>query len=239
MMVVERNEFEMDEKIADTLSRSVQDYLKTIYSLSRRGEPIGTVELAESLNVAPASVSNMFQKLDIHTPPLVEYQKGRGVTLTQDGEQAALMMIRRHRLLEQFLYEVLGYSWEMVHQEAEELEHVISPYMEDRIAALLGEPQFDPHGDPIPNRQLELFHEPGIVPLGELMAGESGVVRQLDASRLDLVDFFVQIGVKIGVRVRVLQRNPIDSVQRIALEGAFEEHVIGTAISAAILVNPD
>ena len=229
----------MNEIIADTLSRSVQDYLKTIYSLTRSGEPIGTVELAESLNVAPASVSNMLQKLDVHTPPLVDYHKGRGVTLTQDGEQAALKMIRRHRLLEQFLFQMLGYSWEKVHKEAEELEHVISPYMEDRIAELLGEPQFDPHGDPIPNRLLELFDEPGVVPLGELGAGASGLVRQLDTRRQELVDFFVQIGLKPGVQVRVLQRNPLDGAQRISLGASSAEHVIGPSISAAILVSPD
>jgi DtxR family Mn-dependent transcriptional regulator len=226
----------MTEKITDTLSRSVQDYLKKIYTLTRGGDPIGTVELADSLNVTPASVSNMLQKLDSHDPRLVDYQKHRGVTLTDDGEQAALKVIRRHRLLEQFLYEILGYPWEKVHKEAEELEHVISPYMEDRIAELLGEPEHDPHGEPIPSRTLEMVDDPRVIPLHELDEGQTGVVRQFDSHREELFDYFNDIGLKLGSTIEVLQRNPLDGTQRIVLDDQTQEHIIGPVIARAILV---
>jgi DtxR family Mn-dependent transcriptional regulator len=228
----------MDDRMADTLSRSVQDYLKTIYVLTRSGEPIGTVELSDSMNVAPASVSNMLQKLDAHDPPLIEYHKHRGATLTLEGEHVALRMIRRHRLVEQFLYQVLGYSWDMVHKDAEELEHVVSPYMEDRIAELLGEPQFDPHGEPIPSRSLEILDGPYVVQLDELEEGQAGRVRQLDGRREDLFEFFVGIGLGIGSNVRVLQRNPLDGTQSISLDDQMETYIIGPGIARAVLVAP-
>lgn len=227
----------MPEKIADTLSRSVQDYLKTIYTLTRHGSPIGTMELAESLQVKPASVSNMLQKLDAHQPRLVDYQKHRGATLTYEGEQAALKVIRRHRLLEQFLFQILHYPWNEVHNEAEVLEHVISPFMEDRIAELLGEPQYDPHGEPIPNRALELVDHPQIAPLCELDQGQSGLVRQVDSHREDLLAYFTTIGLKPGMLIRVLQRNPLDGAQRIVLNDQSEEHIISPLIAQAILVS--
>ena len=140
----------------DPYSRSVQDYLKVIYSHTRENNSVSTVGLAVALDVKPASVTNMLQKIDEFQPRLVNYQKHRGVSLTANGEKEALRIIRRHRLIEQFLFEVLGYSWDKVHSEAEELEHVISPYFEDRLAIFLGEPAFDPHGEPIPNRDLEV-----------------------------------------------------------------------------------
>jgi DtxR family Mn-dependent transcriptional regulator len=228
----------MDDVIADTLSRSVQDYLKTIFALTREGDPIGTVELAEELNVSPASVSNMIQKLDAHDPPLVIYHKHRGVTLTVEGVNAALSVIRRHRLIEQFLYQILGYTWDRVHKDAEELEHVVSPYLEDRIAELLGEPQFDPHGEPIPNRSLELTDDRNIIPLSELAEGRSGEVLQMDSRRVELFNFFKQIGLKLGGSIRVVQSNPLDGTQRIALDDRDETYVIGPAIARAILVEP-
>jgi DtxR family Mn-dependent transcriptional regulator len=229
----------MNAIIADTLSRSVQDYLKTIYTLTRNDEPIGTVELADAMKVSPASVSNMLQKLDSHEPRLVDYHKHRGALLTDEGEKAALKMIRRHRLLEQFLCEILGYSWEMVHKEAEELEHVISPYMEDRIAELLGDPRYDPHGEPIPNRALEMLDNPRMVALSELEAGESGRVCQLDSHKEYLFGYFKEIGLRMGALVRVVQRNPIDGTQRVLLDDLPQEYVIGPGIAGAVLVSLD
>ncbi|MCC6957459.1 MAG: metal-dependent transcriptional regulator [Anaerolineales bacterium] len=226
----------MSEKITDGLSRSVQDYLKAIYYHTRCGEPIGTVELARTLSVEPASVTNMLQKLVAYNPSLVEYQKHRGASLTAAGEMVALRMIRRHRLLEQFLQEVLGYSWEMVHHEAEELEHVISPYMEDRIAAVLGEPLYDPHGEPIPNRSLELFVDPNFIPLDRLQAGDIGRVRQLDGRQEELFEYFNSIGLQLGTAIRITQRNPVDGTLRFVLDEGADEQVIGPKIAQAVLV---
>jgi len=227
----------MITETADSLSRSAQDYLKAIYSLTRDGGPIGTLELAETLQVKPASVSNMLQKLDVHQPRLVDYQKHRGVSLTHEGEQVALKVIRRHRLLEQFLFQILHYPWNEVHNEAEVLEHVISPLMEDRIAELLGEPQYDPHGEPIPSRALEVVDHPQIISLCELEQGQSGLVRQVDSHRDDLLAYFTTIGLKPGKLIRVLQRNPLDGAQRIGLEDRSEEHIISPLIARAIHVS--
>jgi Mn-dependent DtxR family transcriptional regulator len=135
-----------------SLTHSVQDYLKQIYELTEGGENASTTALAARLKVTPASVTGMVQKLSSAVPPLVEYQKHQGVTLTSDGTRAALEVIRHHRLLETWLVQTLGYAWDEVHEEAERLEHAISEDLERRIAAALGNPLRDPHGEPIPLR---------------------------------------------------------------------------------------
>ena len=132
------------------LTVSIQDYLKTIYELTEQGESASTNALAKKMKISAPSVTGMIQKLATSKPALVEYQKHQGVTLTKEGKRAALEVIRHHRLLEAWLVQTLGYSWDEVHEEAERLEHVISEDFEDRIAAMLGHPEFDPHGDPIP-----------------------------------------------------------------------------------------
>jgi DtxR family Mn-dependent transcriptional regulator len=135
-------------------TQSIQDYLKTIYELTQDGNAAGTNDLSMRLQIAPASVTGMVQKLAKSHPPLVVYKKHRGVTLTNEGERAALEVIRRHRLLETYLVTRLGYKQEEVHDEACRLEHVISEDFECRIASDLGNPGFDPHGAPIPNEDL-------------------------------------------------------------------------------------
>ena len=141
-------------------SQSVEDYLKAVYELTREAERASTNGLAEYLDVAAASVTGMLQKLAESEPPLLEYRKHRGVQLTKEGEKVALETIRHHRLLELFLHEILGYDWDEVHEEADRLEHFISERFEERIAAALGNPQHDPHGDPIPGADLSLPEAP-------------------------------------------------------------------------------
>lgn len=131
-------------------SPSSQDYLKSIYSLTITQEKVSTSDLAHALNIKPASVTDMLKKLSQTDPPLIEYVKYQGASLTPAGEKSALAVVRRHRLIELFLLEKLGYSCEEVHAEAELLEHVISPEMERRMAEILGHPTTDPHGQPIP-----------------------------------------------------------------------------------------
>lgn len=136
------------------LSASMEDYLRAIYILAEREGTVTTTRLAEYLNVAPPSVTGMLKKLA--KLRLVHYTPYRGVTLTRAGRRIALEVIRHHRLLELFLMEALGYDWDEVHAEADRLEHAISEAMEERIAALLGHPAYDPHGDPIPTRAGEI-----------------------------------------------------------------------------------
>lgn len=140
----------------EPITQSIQDYLKHIYELNENGGSASTNDLAARLNIAPASVTGMLQKLASAKPPLVIYKKHQGVTLTKSGEKAALEVIRHHRLLETFLANTLGYTWDEVHEEAEKLEHVISEGFEQRIAAALGHPTRDPHGELIPTEDLKM-----------------------------------------------------------------------------------
>ncbi len=136
------------------LSSSMEDYLRAIYILAEREGSVATTRLAEYLKVAPPSVTGMLKKLA--RLRLVHYTPYRGVTLTRAGRRIALEVIRHHRLLELFLMEALGYDWDEVHAEADRLEHAISEALEERIAAMLGHPAYDPHGDPIPTRAGEI-----------------------------------------------------------------------------------
>ena len=190
-------------------SRSVGDYLKAIYQLTLIEDQTSPLNLAETMNVAPSSVTSMLKKLAKQDPPLVDYQKSYGVTLTDAGMQVALRLTRRHRLLEEFLFRTLGYDWEDVHVEADELEHVISSRFEDHLASLLGEPEFDPHGDPIPNRELALPVNTTI-PLSELSENVDAVVRRVKSSHEDLFQHLGQLGLRPGSQIRVLSRNPVD-----------------------------
>jgi DtxR family Mn-dependent transcriptional regulator len=132
-------------------TESVDNYLKAIFALGgQEEERVTSNALAERLGVAPASITNMLQKLAASSPPLVEYERHRGVRLSAAGRRRALEVLRHHRLLETFLYEILEYPLEEVHDEAERLEHFISERFEERIAAKLGHPKFDPHGHCIP-----------------------------------------------------------------------------------------
>jgi DtxR family Mn-dependent transcriptional regulator len=130
------------------LSESVQDYLKTIYDLRQENERVTTNALAARLNIAAASVTGMLKKLA--EMKLVAYEPYQGATLTPAGEKIALEVIRHHRLIELYLTEAMGYSWDQVHAEADKLEHAMSENFVERISQMLGDPKIDPHGDPIP-----------------------------------------------------------------------------------------
>ncbi|MCW1967280.1 MAG: metal-dependent transcriptional regulator [Anaerolineae bacterium] len=132
------------------LSESVQNYLKAIYKLKEDGKRVNTNALADKLAVSAASVTGMVKKLA--ELKLVEHEPYQGFHLTPTGEKMALEIVRHHRLIELYLMEAMGYSWDQVHDEAERLEHAISEAFEDRMAALLGDPKHDPHGDPIPSK---------------------------------------------------------------------------------------
>src|SRR4030095_4931812 len=133
---------------ADTLTRSVEDYLKAVYRLSPEGRPASTSEIARLLELSAPSVSGMVKRLSEFG--LLEHLPYKGVQVTVEGRRVALRMVRRHRLIESYLVEFLGYSWDTVHSEAERLEHAVSDTMVERMATALGNPEVDPHGDPIP-----------------------------------------------------------------------------------------
>ncbi len=165
-------------------SSTIEDYLKAIYERQAEGDgqAVGTAALAETLGVSQASVTGMLKKLAAASRPLIAYTRYRGVRLTARGEQAALEVVRHHRLLEAYLTTALGYSWDEVHHEAEALEHVISEDFEDRIADFLGHPETDPHGAPIPNRDGSLPPRRE-VRLTDLPVGRSAAVSARSGSR--------------------------------------------------------
>jgi DtxR family Mn-dependent transcriptional regulator len=135
-----------------SLSEANENYLKAIFELQADGSRVSTSALARRFEVAPASVTGMLKKLASESPALIDYRPRQGAELTPVGRKIALEIIRHHRLIELYLHEAMGYGWDEVHAEAERLEHVISEEFEDRLADMLGDPEYDPHGDPIPRR---------------------------------------------------------------------------------------
>src|SRR3990172_451959 len=159
-------------------SSAVEDYLKAIFELEHEGRAAGTADLAQRLGVTRASVSGMLKKLARSPDRLVRYTRYHGVHLTPTGRRVALEIIRHHRLVESYLVAALGYGWDEVHGEADHLEHVISEAFEERIAALLGDPQADPHGAPIPPRGGRL-PRPNDVRLSEVAVGRTASISRV------------------------------------------------------------
>lgn len=186
------------------LSEAQEDYLKAIYQLGEGGT-VTPQALAERMRVRPASVTGMLKKLA--ALGLVEYAPYRGVRLTPAGLRVALEVVRHHRLLEAFLAKALGFSWERVHEEADRLEHHISEEFEERISELLGHPERDPHGDPIPTPELTLPHARG-PRLTETEPGEYRVQR-VHAQDADALRVFERLALTPGKPVKVLERTPL------------------------------
>ncbi|MEN4010422.1 MAG: metal-dependent transcriptional regulator [Chloroflexota bacterium] len=218
------------------LTESIENYLKTIYELASAGQPASTSSLAERLNITPASVTGMIQHLASVQPPLVEYNKHRGVTLTPAGERAALEVIRHHRLIETYLVEALGYSWDEVHEEACRLEHVISEDFEERIAAALGYPERDPHGDPIPTTELVMPFDP-VIALPALEVGAAAVVRRIKAKNPALLRHLKKLGITPGARLRLQEFSEFDRNFTIHLFAQNASLVLGAAICEQIFVD--
>lgn len=186
-----------------TVTTASQDYLKAIYRLSQRHGRAATTQLAQWLSVTPATVTGTLQKMAQAEPPLVAYQKHQGATLTPDGERAALIVMRHHRLLELFLHEKLGYAWDEVHEEAELLEHAVSPALVQRIADLLGDPCHDPHGHPIPDETLQIAPSTA-VPLHTLQPGNTAVIQRVRDEDPALLRQLAESGIRPLVPITVI-----------------------------------
>jgi DtxR family Mn-dependent transcriptional regulator len=217
------------------LTDSIQDYLKVIYELTEGGESASTNALAARLGIAPASVTGMVQKLAAAKPALVDYRKHHGVRLTAAGKRAALEVIRHHRLLEAWLVKTLGYSWDEVHVEAEKLEHVISEEFEERIAAALGDPIRDPHGEPIPSSDLVMPSD-GSVPLASLKRGQEATVRRVHAQDPGLLRHLEELGLIPGAQIRVLEVSPFDQITHLQVQHGGEAVRLGLAITGRVFV---
>jgi DtxR family transcriptional regulator, Mn-dependent transcriptional regulator len=213
----------------DTLTRSVEDYLKAIYRLSPRGRPAATSEIAQRLELSPASVSGMVKRLS--EQGLLEHVPYRGVQLTPEGRRAALRMLRRHRLIEAYLVAFLGYTWDTVHAEAERLEHAVSDTLVDRMANVLGHPTVDPHGDPIPTSEGDIL-ELASTPLAEVPTGATVEIRQVEEGQPDRLRYIASIGLRPGVRVTLLDRQPFQGPITIVVDG--ETHIIGHELAQVV-----
>jgi DtxR family transcriptional regulator, Mn-dependent transcriptional regulator len=222
--------FRRDPQAANT--EAVEDYAKAIFALERRdGGPVGTSALAERLGVSPGTVTAMLKRLT--ELGLAAYEPYRGVTLTSAGERVALEVIRHHRLLESYLADALGMPWDKVHDEAEVLEHYISEELEERIAAALGDPEFDPHGDPIPDSTLAVAPDEGVA-LAKLGPGEAATFVRVSDSDPAMLRYLAARGIRPGVTLEVLAREPFDGPLTVNCEGS--QHVLGGELTGRMLV---
>lgn len=214
-------------------TQSMQDYLKRIYELTERGVPASTNDLARELNIRPASVTGMIQKLAAEKPALVEYQKHQGVTLTSAGRKAALEVIRHHRLLEAWLVQTLGYSWDEVHEEAERLEHVISEDFERRIDAALGYPARDPHGELIPTVDLKMPADSS-TPLSALRPNQAGRIQRVVSQEPNLLRHLESLGLTPGIRIEVTEFSSFDN--NLTLKVSKKTIVLGLNLTTRIFI---
>ncbi len=216
-----------------TMTKSAQDYLKRIYELTECGLPASTNDLARELEIKPASVTGMIQKLAAEKPALVEYQKHQGVTLTPAGKRAALEVIRHHRLLETWLVQTLGYSWDEVHEEAERLEHVISEDFERRIAAALGNPTRDPHGELIPTEDLKMPVDDS-TPLSALRPNQSATIQRVISQDPNLLRHLNSLGLTPGVQIEITDYSSFDN--NLTIKVGRKSNVLGLNITTKIFV---
>lgn len=213
------------------LSQAVEDYLKAIYSLQSEESGASTTKIAESLDVSSASATNMIKRLD--KMGLVDYQSYKGARLTDSGKKIALEIIRHHRLLELYLLEVMGYSWDEVHDEAEKLEHHISERFEDKIAQLLDDPTHDPHGDPIPTKD-GLMPEMDAEPLIEGDPDKKYIVSRVKDQDPELLRYLEKIGLLPGIKIKIQEKAPFDGPITLLVEE--KEQVIGNDVAKNIFI---
>lgn len=210
----------------------MEDYLKAIYKLQAHHPQVPTTLLADYMGVAPASVTNMCKKLaDLN---LLSYEPYQGVSFTPAGEKLALEIVRHHRLIELYLAEALGVPWDRVHEEAEKLEHVISEDLEERMAAALGDPQFDPHGAPIPSRSGDVV-QPQNSFLTDMKAGSQLVIVEVDDNDPELLRYLGQLGLYPGTEMTLVACAPFNGP--LTLTVGDEEHNLGYQAAQSILVS--
>lgn len=214
----------------ETLTRSVEDYLKAIYRLTPEGRFASTSDIAGLLELSPPSVSGMVKRLS--ELGLLEHAPYKGVQLTDAGRVAALRMVRRHRLIEAYLVQFLGYGWDTVHVEAERLEHAVSDTLAERMAGALGHPSVDPHGDPIPAADGSI-DEPASTALAEVSVGRTVEIRRVDERDPERLRYLASLGLVPGVVVTLRDRQPFDGPVTVEVTGA--RHVLGTELARVVL----
>lgn len=221
------------------MSESIDNYLKALYELEDVHGRVSTTALAERLAVAAPSVTAMLKRLSEVEPALVTYARHQGAVLTEGGRRRALEVIRHHRLIETFLFQVLKFNWDEVHEEAEKLEHYISERLEDRIAEFLGHPDYDPHGAPIPGKDGALPREK-FVALTDLDQGDAARVVRVNRGPAGMRDYTAGLGIVPGAHVTLETRAPFDGPFSVTVgEGAAcTRHALGSTVAEHIIVDP-
>jgi DtxR family transcriptional regulator, Mn-dependent transcriptional regulator len=220
-----------EDRVERGVTDAVENYAKAIYALAERGERVTTNLLAERLGVTAASASAMAKRLE--ELGFVRREPYRGVELTPAGERLALEVLRHHRLLELYLSRALGVPWDRVHDEAEVLEHVLSEELEALIAAKLGDPTRDPHGDPIPAADLSIEEAP-TVSLAHLDVGDRGVFVRMSDSEPEMLRYLEGRGIVPGQAVCVLEKQPFDGP--LSVRAGERDHVLGGALARAMRI---
>lgn len=213
----------------ESLTRSVEDYLKAIYRLTAEGRHASTSEIAHLLELSAPSVSAMVKRLS--DQGLAEHAPYRGVQLTAEGRRVALRMVRRHRLIEAYLVGCLGYTWDTVHEEAERLEHAVSDTLVERMAGVLGHPAVDPHGDPIPTADGAIAAATE-TPLSAVEAGQTVAVGRVSESEPERLRYLASVGLRPGAEITVVTREPFDGPISITAEGRGQ--IIGHEVARTV-----
>jgi DtxR family Mn-dependent transcriptional regulator len=217
-------------------SEAVDDYLKAIFQLSGKPErQVSSTEIAIHLTITAASVTNMLQKLAAQEPPLVAYKKHHGVKLSKAGKKRALEIIRHHRLIETFLHKVLDYPWDEVHQEAERLEHFISERFEERIAAKLGHPEFDPHGHAIPGLDGSLPSDE-LQSVSQLRPGQTAKVFSVSDKDPEMLRYLADQGIRPGVRLTLSEQLPFKGAYQVRIGASTKLALLSESLAEAISV---
>jgi len=220
--------------VQSNLSVAEENYIKSIYHLQQKAESVTTNALADHIKTKPASVTDMLKKLQLKN--LLNYNPYKGFRLSKEGNKAALNIIRRHRLWEYFLVNQLQFNWEEVHDVAEQLEHVISRKLVDKLDAFLGYPKFDPHGDPIPDSNGKINFQQQI-PLVNLPLNTMAIITSVQNQSSDLLAFLSNRDMHIGTKVEVKQKLNFDNSLEVKIKNKQSFHV-SEQVANAIQVNP-
>jgi DtxR family Mn-dependent transcriptional regulator len=212
-------------------SAIVEEYLEAIYKLQNGEKPLGTTEIGKALSVSPPSADQMMNRMA--EKGLVARSRDSGIRLTPNGEKAALRLIRKHRLSERFLVDVLGLDWKDVHDEACKFEHILSPEVESRMDEMLKKPATCPHGHPIPDTDGHVSQEP-VTPLSDLAQGSVAVIARIAEEKRDLLEYLATLGMMPGRTVHVEQIAPFKGPMLVRIEGA--SYALGREIAQKILV---
>lgn len=218
-------------------SQSIENYLKAIYELQQETPWVSTSALAERLSNKPASITKMIKKLATPELKLLEHVPYKGVRLTEAGQSEALEIIRHHRLIELYLAEVMGIPWDAVHAEAELIEHVISEDIEERMAAALGYPTFDPHGSPIPGKDGDML-ERQVIMMTEMEVDQSATIAEVYDEDAQLLRYVGELGLYPNEVVTLLSKEPFNGPLKILLNKTSDIQTVGQAVAKQISVMP-